>query len=119
LTPLLLATALAPLLPGLIRGVEALFPPNTGATKLDVVAGMTKTVVGALATGGILTALPDDKAIRDAVEAKFAELKQAGELKGAATVVAVAGPYSGVSRELIDAAQRNLLLAVRLLGAAA
>jgi hypothetical protein len=118
MTPLLLIGALGPALPGIVKSVESLFPAKTGTTKLDVAVAMVSKVASALATGGILPGAPDDKTVRDAVEATVQQLNLTGALKGAATQVSAA-PYQELAQDLIASAQHNLTIATRLLGSKA
>ncbi len=82
-----LVAALGPLLPVLIRGVEALFSakPKSGDDKKATLMDVLRTIIGKMIDTGAVpvpagTPTPSDDALATLIEAEFQKLKAAGGL---------------------------------------
>jgi hypothetical protein len=73
-------SALVPLIPGIIKGLEGLFGPKTGDAKMAAAVNMVTEAAKALATAGKIPGVPDASAITALIESKVQELKAQGQL---------------------------------------
>lgn len=71
---------LGPLVPGIVKGVEALFGAKTGETKLTTAVAMLQKAAEALAAAGKIPGVPDLSALSTMVESVVQSLKAAGQL---------------------------------------
>lgn len=91
------AGIVAPLLPDIIRGVEAAFrsDPKSGIDKMDTAVTFARAVVDKKVARGSLPAgsMPTDAELRALIEGEFQRMKAAGELTAAPAPVALSGVY--------------------------
>lgn len=73
-------TALSPLVPPIIQGVEALFGPKTGPTKLQTAVDMLGKAAEALAAAGKIQGIPDLSTLTTLVQSSVDALKAQGQL---------------------------------------
>lgn len=89
-----LATSVLPVaIPFVVRLLDKIFPPKSGASKADagteILAAIQQGLVNSKALAG--APLTGDQ-LRAALEGVVGNLNASGELKGAATVIEAAGP---------------------------
>ncbi len=89
------AGIVAPLLPDIIRGVEAVFKsPKAGEDRMDVAVSQVRAVVDkALARKDVTGPAPTDAELRALIEGEFQRMKASGELTAAPAPVALSGVY--------------------------
>jgi len=88
------ASMVAPLLPDIIRGVEAVFKsPGAGVDKMDVAVSQVRAVVDKKAARGEIATMPTDVELRALIEGEFQRMKAEGLLAAAPTPVALSGVY--------------------------
>lgn len=105
------AGVVAPLLPDIIRGVEAVFKaPKSGEDRMDVAVSQVRAIVDKqVARGDIRSAtMPTDAELRALIEGEFQRMKAAGELTAAPAPVAISGVYL-VKGRLVPVAGVDLL----------
>lgn len=90
------AGIVAPLLPDIIRGVEAVFKaPKSGEDRMDVAVSQVRAVVDKKAARGEIPAgtMPTDAELRALIEGEFQRMKTEGLLTAAPAPVALSGMF--------------------------
>jgi hypothetical protein len=73
-------SALLPLIPGIVQGVENLFGAKTGQAKMDAAVAMAMEAAKALAAAGKIQGIPDLSSVASLVEVIVQQLKNSGQL---------------------------------------
>jgi len=103
------AGVVAPLLPDIIRGVEAVFKGKAGEDRMDVAVSQIRAVVDKkVARGEVSGPMPTDAELRALIEGEFQRMKAAGELTTAPAPVALSGIWL-VKGRLVPVAGVDLL----------
>ena len=92
------------LLPLIIRGIDKIFPPKSGAVKLTVSSNIWTAVLSGLASSKAIAAIPGAADIVATVQGVVNDQKNKGLLNGPATVVVQPGAPATTPQHVLTAA---------------